>query len=236
MFLDAATPEGARSEPLVASPVWIHGPGDIDFALVESHLEVARGARPAGAPASADPRPLSERLENVVLECGITPGNRLERCSPYGALDFRSGSGLASTILAIRLAHWLQLERTDADGEPVAGKRVRFAIEYPEVWPESSGSHITPPSLRNVPSPWQFSDMYPALALDNNIEGDVILLCVVSATNVNEGCEVFLEGVSEVGFGETSQQLYRNLLISAPVVDGQPHRDVVAATVRWRLP
>jgi hypothetical protein len=231
LFADPGSLTATRSGRLVERPRWIDGPDNIDFALYAKFRAVQRAAsgRDDADAASSWPR------ESVSLECVITASAQLSLCAPYDGPQAWSPERVRPYISAMHLATSMQLAPLDLDGQPVAGGRVRFSIDWPAEEPAPSRDEVVLPRMLNPPSPWEYTRLYPARAMEAGVDGDVILICIVAASGLTEGCEVFFENPSEVGYGEASQQLYRNIRVLPPTVNGRPRRAMAAATVRWRL-
>lgn len=231
LFVDPDGTGSPRVGRLIEHPQWVRGPDDIDFELM-SRVRLINQQRGGNADPSAE---ITWPTEPVTLECQVTPEGLLSLCAPYqGPLEW-SPLLVRPYIAAMQLATAMELSPLDGDGQPVAGGRVRVTVRWPETPPPPSNDVVTIARILNLPGPYEFARMYPQRALETGTEGDVILLCVVAASGLTEGCEVFFESASEVGLGAASQELYRNIRILPPRVNGLPQRALVAATVRWRL-
>ena len=233
LFADPDSLAKVRAGRLVERPRWIEGPDNIDFALYARAKATQRSTRGADSAAAGAVAYWPDRPAH--LECVITAAAQLSLCGPYIGLRDLSPEEVKPYLAAMHLAMSMQLAPLDLDGQPVAGGRVRFTLDWPEEEPVPSEDEITLPRILNPPSPFEVARFYPANALERGLDGDVILICVVAASGLSEGCEVFFESVSGVGFGEASQQAYRNIRILPPTVNGEPRRAMAMATVRWRL-
>ena len=231
LFADPDSRMTARAGRLVEQPQWVNGPDGIDFAL---YAKVRAARRDGDAPAS-EGETASWPSQTVSLECVVTASAQLSLCAPHGAPDTWSPERVRPYLSAMHLATLMQLAPLDREGQAVAGGRVRITIDWPDEPPVPSDAEIVPPRILNLPSPWEHTRLYPARAMEIGADGDVILICVVAASGLSEGCEVFFESVSQVGFGEASRQLYSNIRVLPPTVNGVPHRSLAMATVRWRL-
>lgn len=233
LFADAAGVTAARAGRLVERPQWIDGPDDIDFSLYARFRAVHRAR--AGREPAAEGDPSTWPSQSVSLDCVVNDGGQLSLCAPYEGPAQWSPEKVAPYLSAMHLATQMQLAPLDLDGQPVAGGRVRIDIDWPDREPAPSGDEVEPPRIVNLPSPWEYTRLYPRRALELGAEADVLLICVVAASGLTEGCEVFFESASEVGFAEASQQLYRNIRVLPLMVNGRPRRAMAIATVKWRL-
>lgn len=227
-FYDATQFEGVRPGRLIESPIWIDGPDNIDFALfARRRIDNMRraGVDVTGPPSGREP---------IALECRVNDAARLTACLPLGNV-WSTPERRGNLIGALTFAYEMRMEPLDATGTPVAGGRVRFNVQPPDIWPEPSDDVFVPPALVAQPPPHAFTAYYPDEALRADIEADVVLACVVSETGVNEGCDVIYESVSQLGFGEASRTIYSRIAVRPGSVNGQPRRGVVVAPVYWRL-
>ena len=232
LFADPAGLASSRGGRLVERPRWIEGPDNIDFALYAKFRAVQGGVLARPAP---DGDELYWPDQPVSLECVITAAAQLSLCAPYGGPEEWSPERVRPYLGAMHLATAMQLAPLDLDDRPVAGGRVRITIGWPAEEPVPSDAEVVLPRVLNPPAPWDYTRLYPARAIEAVVDGDVILICIVAASGLMEGCEVFFESVSGVGYGEASQQLYRNIRVLPPTVNGRPQRAFTRATVRWRL-
>ena len=233
LFADPAGVTSSRGGRLVERPQWIDGPDNVDFALYARVMANQRAE--LGRAQLADGEVPYWPGQSVSLECGITPTAQLYLCAPYEGPREWNPERVKPYLAAMHVATSMQLAPLDLDGQPVAGGRVRITVDWPEAAPAPSDDVVVLPRILNRPQPWEYTRLYPAMAMEVGADGDVILICVVAASGLTEGCEVFFESVSEVGFGDASRQVYRNIRILPPTVNGEPRRAMAVATVRWRL-
>ena len=103
----------------------------------------------------------------------------------------------------------------------------------------AGGAALPAPPAGAAPtiSAQQLAEYYPALAQRKNVQGDVVLDCVVTAAGGLERCAVAAERPAGYGFGAASMQVAAHLHVGPTLADGSPSAGrSYRLPIRWTTP
>lgn len=112
VFLQASTPAAgveASPPPMITRPIWLRRPSGRDFA--ENY-------------------PLSAQKEDLAgagtVRCVVTTAGTLGNCE----VTWQAPEDGPFGDTALRMARYFKMQKTDADGHPVAGRQVRIPLRF----------------------------------------------------------------------------------------------------------
>ena len=95
---------------------------------------------------------------------------------------------------------------------------------------------ILDPVWLRRPSPAEVSDLYPELAADQDLEGEAVINCTVTALGALTSCKVAVERPAHHGFGTATLRLASRFRMRPTTRSGEPVAGRrVRIPVRWRL-
>jgi len=217
--------EGAFAAPTAAAP----GPAPTTTA------PPAAKAAPTAAQAAQRPPeavlvfyPAAARAAGVegsaVLKCSHDEHLAVRGCVLVSETPAGQGFGAAALAMAAQATDNPKLNFADEPGRPAQEVEVRFTLRPPEIAPDITRMAHTlgQPGIVTPPSAAQVQAAYPARALDNQIEGDASMDCLVTADGKLAGCRIASENPAGFGFGQAALDLAADYVMRPRYLDGEP--------------
>jgi TonB family protein len=123
---------------------------------------------------------------------------------------------------------------------PAAASPPPAALQPPlKPWPAAPGvvaPAIVDPVWVRRPSPAEVSNLYPELAADEDLEGEAVINCTVTALGALTSCKVAVERPAHHGFGTATLRLASRFRMRPTTRSGEPVAGrSIRVPVRWRL-
>jgi hypothetical protein len=205
------------------------------FAATVPAPPPAAKAAPAAAPApQRTPEavlvfyPAAARAAGVegsaVLKCAHDEHLAVKGCVLVSETPAGQGFGAAALAMAAQASDNPKLNFADEPTRPAQEVEVRFTLHPPEIAPDiTSMAHtIGQPAIITPPSTAQIQAAYPARALDNQIEGDAAMDCLITADGKLAGCRIASENPTGFGFGQAALDLGADYVMRPRYIDGEP--------------
>lgn len=146
----------------------------------------------------------------VELECRALAGGALQDC--IVAKEEPSGQGFGDA--ALKLTPDLRLQARTLSGQSVAGRRVRFPVDFEPV--DSLPDWLRKPSQNDLLA------VYPPEAMRRGRSGKGTIACEVTVQGRLRDCRVQSESPPGEGFGTAALALAPQFIMKPAMKDGQP--------------
>jgi hypothetical protein len=147
--------------------------------------------------------------------CSASQVGLLQNCTVISEAPTGQGFGAA----ALSLANGMELKRTTADGQPVAGRSFVVPVKF-DPGLLASGFTITKPEWTRWPTGEAFSRYIPVGAIDGL--GHTRVRCTVTERGLLDGCTLLEESPKGYGYGIAALKLTALFTMSPMTVDGRP--------------
>lgn len=156
----------------------------------------------------------------VKLDCKVQTTGQLEDCQILEEVP--DGYGFGSAALAATAI--MRMRPATRDGRAVVGS-VRFPLNFNMPQPAANvapvaAAEVVAPALLEQPSASQYRRFYPVRGVRMEISGRAILSCRVSIAGTAEACAITAEAPTDIGFGDASLRMVKELRFTPQQVDG----------------
>jgi TonB family protein len=162
---------------------------------------------------------------SAVIRCGHDEHLAVKDCVLVSEAPAGQGFGAAALAMAARAPDNPKLNFPDEPAKPPQEVEIRFTLKPPAISPDVTrmAHTIGQPALITKPTVAQIQAAYPARALDNQIEGDALMDCVVMANGKLTGCRIAGESPTGFGFGQAALDLAADYELKPRYIDGEPN-------------
>jgi TonB family protein len=161
----------------------------------------------------------------AVIRCGHDEHLAVKDCVLVSETPAGQGFGAAALAMAARAPDNPKLNFPDEAARPPVEVEIRFTLKPPAISPDITrmAHTIGQPAIVTKPTPAQIQAAYPARALDNQIEGDALMDCVVMANGKLTACRIAGESPTGFGFGQAALDLAADYELKPRYIDGEPN-------------
>jgi len=220
--------EGRRKTPkwvpfAVAGSVALHAAGAMWLYQQRFTLE---------APVTTDPNPILVEMQRILPPEPVTP----PKPQPDVVRVHKTPAPVDPTVKTLPVPPQEPIASAASDGPPVVSST---QVTEPSLVAEPGP--VGPPVIRkpnwiSKPTGEQLARVYPASALQDEVEGKVLMSCTVTANGSVTACAVTSETPPNRGFGSAALKLTRHFRMSPKTVDGQAvEGGVVSIPLRFTL-
>ncbi len=161
---------------------------------------------------------------SAVLKCAHDEHLAVKGCVLVSETPAGQGFGAAALAMAAQASGNPKLNFPDEPTRPAQEVEIRFTLHPPQIAPDITRMAHTlgQPAIVTPPSAAQVQAAYPARALDNQIEGDASMDCLVTASGKLAGCRIASENPTGFGFGQAALDLAADYVMKPRYLDGEP--------------
>ena len=161
---------------------------------------------------------------SAVLKCAHDEHLAVKGCVLVSETPAGQGFGAAALAMAAQATDNPKLNFPDEPTRPPQEVEIRFTLRPPQIAPDITRMAHTlgQPAIVTPPSAAQVQAAYPARALDNQIEGDAAMDCLVTASGKLAGCRIASENPTGFGFGQAALDLAADYVMKPRYLDGEP--------------
>jgi TonB family protein len=162
---------------------------------------------------------------SAVIRCGHDEHLAVKDCVLVSETPAGQGFGAAALAMAARAPDNPKLDFPDEPAKPPQEVEIRFSLRPPAISPDVTrmAHTIGQPAIITKPTTAQIQAAYPVRALDNQIEGDAFMDCVVMADGKLTGCRIAGESPTGFGFGQAALDLAADYQLKPRYLDGEPN-------------
>lgn len=162
---------------------------------------------------------------SAVIRCGHDEHLAVKDCVLVSETPAGQGFGAAALAMAARAPDNPKLDFPDEPAKPPQEVEIRFSLRPPAISPDVTrmAHTIGQPAIVTKPTTAQIQAAYPVRALDNQIEGDAFMDCVVMVDGKLTGCRIAGESPTGFGFGQAALDLAADYQLKPRYLDGEPN-------------